>query len=89
MDWIADDQRGCGQRWVMKVRVECRAAGAEGEPCRFFMGAHRVETSCVIDRWPGREQSYFKLRGNDGATYILRRDAERDWHLVLFEAAGR
>lgn len=84
MDWTAVDQCASG---VMKVSVECRATIAEDEPCRFFMGARQVEASCVIDRWPGREHSYFKLRGDDGAIYILRRDAEGNWYLVLFEAA--
>ncbi len=71
----------------MKVSVECRAVGAEVEPCRFYMGARKIEADCVIDRWPGSDHCYVKLRGDDGDTYILRRDALGCWQLVLFEVA--
>jgi hypothetical protein len=68
------------------VRVECHA-GYRGEeaPRRFFLGARRVEVVEVIDRWLAPDQRYFKVRGDDGATYILRHDPDAlRWELTLF-----
>ncbi len=54
-------------------------------PHRFRLGARAVEVVEILDRWPGTGHLYVKLRGSDGATYILRQDLDRgDWRLVLF-----
>jgi hypothetical protein len=62
------------------------APDPSGEPLprRFRLGARVVEVADILDRWPGADHLYVKLRGTDGATYILRRDADGDWRLVLF-----
>ncbi|MFL5338225.1 MAG: hypothetical protein ACJ8H8_34925 [Geminicoccaceae bacterium] len=65
--------------------------GATGEPIprRFTLGARAVEVTDIMDRWPGFDHSYVKLRGADGATYILRHDESAGaWHLVQFIRAG-
>jgi len=70
------------------VRVECYA-GYRGEetPRRFSLGERRIEVAEIIDRWLGPDHRYFKLRGDDGALYILRHDSEtQGWDLVLFDA---
>jgi hypothetical protein len=75
----------------MRVRVECYA-GYRGEetPRRFSVGERRVEVAEVVDRWLAPDHRYFKLRGDDGALYILRRDPdEGEWELTLFEAPPR
>jgi hypothetical protein len=42
-----------------------------------------------LDRWLDPEHRYFKVRGDDGDTYILRHDVPRDgWELTLFNAGG-
>jgi len=42
-----------------------------------------VET---IDRWTGPDYYYFKVKGDDGNLYILRRDEARDsWDLTMFQ----
>ena len=62
------------------------APDPSGEPLprRFRLGARVVEVADILDRWPGADHLYVKLRGTDGATYILRRHADGDWRLVLF-----
>jgi hypothetical protein len=64
-------------RPTLRVAVECYA-GYRGEetPRRFRLGARRIEVLDVLDRWLDFEHRYFKLRGDDGALYILRHDAE-------------
>jgi hypothetical protein len=53
-------------------------------PRRFRLGARVVEVADVLDRWPGADHLYVKLRGADRATYILRRGPDGGWRLVLF-----
>lgn len=71
------------------LRVECfaGAAGSEEEPCRFFVGERKVEVMAVIDRWLAPSHRYFKLLGDDHATYLVRHDvASESWELILYEA---
>jgi hypothetical protein len=72
---------------VMDVRVECHA-GHRGEetPRALDLEGRRVEVVEVIDRWFGPDHRYFKLRGGDGAVYLVRHDERADrWELRLFE----
>lgn len=74
----------------MKVRVECYA-GHRGEetPRRLALGRREVAVAEVVDRWLGPDHRYFKVRGDDGATYLLRHDPdEGTWELVRFEAGA-
>ncbi len=59
----------------MTVRVDCYA-GYKGEetPRRFSLGERVVEIVEVSDRWLTPAYAYFKVRGDDGDTYILRHD---------------
>ena len=67
------------------VTVEADAdPSGEPLPRRFRLGAREVEVGDILDRWPGADHLYVKLRGADGATYILRRDADGGWRLALF-----
>lgn len=71
----------------MDVRVDCYA-GYRGEetPRRFRLGAREVAVAEVLDRWLAPDHRYFKVRGDDGARYILRHDvASGRWELTLFE----
>ena len=73
---------------MMIVRVECYA-GYRGEetPRRFHLGERTVEVAEVLDRWLAPDHRYFKVRGDDGARYILRHDPDSgDWELTLYEA---
>lgn len=69
------------------IRVECYA-GYRGEetPRRFHLGDQSVDVVEVLDRWLSPEHRYFKCRGGDHATYILRHDVGEDrWELTLYK----
>ncbi len=73
-------------RTSFRVVAECYA-GYRGEetPRRFRLGERWIEVAEVLDRWLDPEHRYFKLRGADGDTYILRHDAEgRIWEMTLY-----
>jgi hypothetical protein len=70
--------------FTLAVETDPDSSG-EARPHRFRLGARVVEVAEILDRWPGADHLYVKLRGSDGATYILRQDLARDrWRLVLF-----
>jgi hypothetical protein len=71
----------------LDVRVECYA-GHRGEetPRRIHLGPRTVGVAEVLDRWVGPDHRYFKLRGDDGALYILRHDQDVNrWEVALFD----
>jgi hypothetical protein len=71
----------------IEVRVECYS-GYRGEetPRGFHLESRRIEVLEVLDRWLAPDHRYFKLRGDDGAVYILRHDsAAGRWELIFFD----
>ncbi len=43
----------------------------------------------LLDCWLGPGHRYFKVTADDGGTYILRHDTERDlWEMTMFAARG-
>jgi hypothetical protein len=75
----------------MHIVVECYA-GWRGEqtPRAFVIDGRRVQVVEEIDRWLAPDHRYFKLRGDDAATYILRHDvATGDWELTVYERDSR
>ena len=73
------------------IRVECYA-GYRGEetPRRLHLGEQDVELVEVLDRWLSPEHRYFKCRGDDEATYILRHDESTGcWELTLYDRGYR
>jgi hypothetical protein len=72
----------------LRIAVECYA-GHRGEetPRAFALGERRIEVADVMDRWLSPDHRYFKVRGSDAHTYILRHDTLRGWwELTMFEA---
>ena len=71
----------------INVRVSCYA-GYRGEetPQHFFLNERKIAVVEVIDRWLAPDHRYFKLRGDDGDTYLLRHDISGGyWQLILYE----
>jgi len=69
------------------IHVDCYA-GYRGEetPRTFSLGGHRIEVAEVIDQWLAPDHRYFKVRGNDANTYIIRHDPNADlWELTMFD----
>ena len=73
-----------------RIRVDSYSGHrAEETPRRFFLGERCVEVVRVVDRWMGEDHRYFKVKGDDGAGYILRYDTSTDaWELTLFDISG-
>jgi hypothetical protein len=76
---------------LLKIDVECYAGHrGEQEPRRLLFDGRTVEIAEVVDRWLAPEYRYFKLRGEDGATWIVRHDSRTgDWELTMYEQAPR
>jgi len=75
---------------LIRVRVECHA-GYRGEetPIRIFFDERGIEVAEVMDQWLAPDHRYFKIKGDDAATYILRHDVTTGvWELVMVERAG-
>ncbi len=75
---------------ALAVRVECYA-GHRGEqtPRRFSFDGRPIEIVEVIDAWIAPDHRYFKVRGGDGACYILRNDvAAAHWELTMYDRTG-
>lgn len=70
------------------IRTECYAGyRGEQEPLRFFLGEREVTVLEIMDRWLAPTHRYFKVRGNDHGTYILRYDCDKDcWELTHFSS---
>ena len=74
----------------MDIRVECYAGyKAEETPRRLIFDDRAIEVADVIDQWLAPDHRYFKVRGTDGATYIIRHDVGAGrWELVMFESGA-
>jgi hypothetical protein len=73
------------------VQVECYA-GHRGEatPRQLWLDGRSLGLVEVEDAWLAPDHRYFKMRGADGATYILRHDQPSGrWQLTLYQAAPR
>ena len=72
----------------MKIRVECYA-GYRGEeaPRRLLFDDRSLEVTEVLDRWFGADHRYFKVKGSDQATYIIRHDVPRQlWEMTMYQS---
>src|SRR5207245_6160042 len=72
----------------VSVGVECYA-GHRGEqmPRTLILGDHRISVAEVLDAWLAPDYRYFKLKGADGDTYLVRHDERsHTWELTMFRA---
>ena len=74
----------------MQIRVDCYAGYRGEETPRFIrLADNKIEVIQVLDRWLAPDHRYFKLLGDDEATYIIRHDSvSGQWELVLYRAVG-
>jgi hypothetical protein len=74
---------------LLKVDTVSGHAGMT-EPVAFWLGENRVDVLEIVDRWPAKDYTYFKVAASDQASYILRHDAAPDtWELTLYKSPGR
>jgi len=68
----------------MRITVESYAGyRAEQEPRAFLLGERRLEVREIVDRWVAPDQRWFKVKADDGRTYILRCDERANaWELA-------
>jgi len=72
----------------LTVGVECYA-GHRGEqtPRTLILDDRRIAVAKVVDAWLAPDHRYFKLKGADGNTYLVRHDERSDtWELTMFRA---
>ena len=73
----------------MQIEVKCYA-GYRGEetPHKIRMATYEIEIKEIVDRWLAPDHRYFKVIGNDNATYIIRHEtATWQWDLVFYQSA--
>jgi len=75
----------------MRLRVQCYAGRkADERPVRFQLGDREYLIEEVQDQWYGPDDTFFKVRADDGNLYILRHNAlEDEWRLVSFRSLTR
>lgn len=75
---------------VLEVGVGCYV-GHRGEktPWRLTFDRRTIDVAEVLDSWLAPDHRYFKVRGNNGACYILRNDVmTARWELTMFDRTG-
>src|SRR5262249_28917533 len=80
------DRRKIVRQRLLAVSVECYA-GHRGEqtPRTLILGDRRIAVEEVLDAWLAPDYRYFKLRGADGDTYLVRHDERSNlWELTMF-----
>jgi hypothetical protein len=73
---------------LLAIGVECYA-GHRGEqtPRTLILGDRRIAVAEVLDAWLAADHRYFKLKGDDGDTYLVRHDERSGtWELTMFRA---
>jgi len=70
----------------MRVKVEAYAGYTANErPLRFTLGERTLEVQDILDRWYSEDARYFRVRADDGDTYVLKYlQREQVWELVSF-----
>jgi hypothetical protein len=60
----------------MRIEVETAEARGLSTPRRFHLDRRSIEVVEILDQWFGADHRYCKLKGSDGAFYILRHQRE-------------
>lgn len=55
---------------------------ANERPLYFVLGEKRVGVKAIMKRWIDEDHDYFQVLAEDGKTYVIKRDRDRDlWFL--------
>jgi hypothetical protein len=69
----------------MRLDVETSRDTGRELPRAFHLNGRRVTVVEIVDQWFGPDYRYCKLKGDNGAVYILRIVEHcSDWQLTLF-----
>jgi hypothetical protein len=73
----------------MKISVACYSGYRTDErPKSIRFGSLVVQVKEVLDRWLSPDHRYFKVTGDDRATYIIRQDmVSMEWELTYYKRA--
>jgi hypothetical protein len=65
------------------IQVQCYAGRkADERPVRFRLGEHDYMIEEILDQWYGPDETFYKVRADDGNLYILRHHNVADeWRL--------
>jgi hypothetical protein len=68
------------------MHVQCYSGMKPDErPVSFQLDDHNYVVEELLDQWYGPEDTYFKVRADDGNFYILRHHSKTDvWSLEAF-----
>src|SRR5262245_7178145 len=70
---------------LMHSRVEPRADNVTAAPRSLDWGGRRIDVVEMIDQWYGADYRYVKVKGSDGAIYMLRfNEIHDEWVLIMF-----
>jgi hypothetical protein len=70
----------------MQIEVETETEDGLDMPRALRFDGRRVVVAEILDHWFGEDYRYCKLRGDDGAIYILRVvEHGTTWELTMFE----
>jgi len=71
----------------MRVQID-HHADFRAVPRTLNWDERRIDIIEIIDQWYGPGYRYVKVKGYDGAVYILRFDETRDsWEIIMFSSA--
>jgi hypothetical protein len=72
----------------MKIQVECHSGHkAEERPIKFWLGDIVLFVESIEDQWYGSDDSHFRVRADDGNTYVLsHKDTNGEWTLASFRS---
>ena len=73
---------------VMKIQVECYSGHKPDQrPIKFWLGDVALFVESIEDQWYGPDDSYFRVRADDGNTYVLGHNEKNDaWTLESFRS---
>lgn len=74
----------------MNVRVECYSGyKVEERPVRFQLDEHDHVVEEILDQWHSPDATYFKVRADDGNTYVLKHALSPQQDLWTLESFRR